>query len=169
MENQIRHTLHWIFLTGAIWVLIITMIPRSFIKKLWLPALITGFALTYLINLLAVGYLKMWNFPPTALTLCYTPLFLALSWYGAILLFDYLVLVYSRFKIPLIFLFALLTILIFWDASKEGHLKMLQWSIAETFFTAIITHGISLIVLKFFTKNKDLEANEDPFGFGGDY
>jgi hypothetical protein len=163
MENQIRQTLHWMFFAVAIWVLIINMVPSRFIKTLWLPALITGFAMTFLINILA-GYLKLWSFSPTALTLFHTPLFLALTWYGAILIFDYLVLVYSRFKIPLIILFALLSIVFFWEASKEGHLKVENWSLAETFFTAIITHGISLMVLKLFTKGRDLEANEDPFG-----
>jgi phosphoglycerol transferase MdoB-like AlkP superfamily enzyme len=151
MENEIRQTLHWIFFAAAIWVLIINMIPFRFIKTLWLPALITGFAMTYLINSLA-SYLKMWSFSPTALALFHTPLFLALTWYGAILVFDYLVLVYRRFKILLIILFALITIIFFRDASREGHIKMENWSLAETFFMAIIAHGVSLMVLKLFTK-----------------
>jgi hypothetical protein len=164
MENQFTQSTHWLFLSGAVWILIIIMVPFRFFKKLWLPAFITGFAMTYLLNYLAVGYLKMWSFPPTILTVFNTPLFLALAWYGAILVFDYLALVYSRFKIPLIFLFALLTTIIFWDASKEGHLHLKNWSIAETFFLAVITHGIALIVLKFFIKGNDLVANEDPLG-----
>ncbi len=164
MGNQITQDLHWIFLSGSIWILIIIMIPFRFFKKLWFPALITGFIMTYLLNFLAVGYLKMWHFPPTALTVLKTPLFLALAWYGAILVFDYLVLVYSRFKIPLVFLFALITTTIFWDASNEKHVHLENWSVAETFFMAIITHVISLMVLRLFIKTDDLKANEDPFG-----
>jgi hypothetical protein len=164
MSIAAPQTIHWLFLTGAIWILIAVMVPFRFFKTLWLPALITGFILTFALNFIAEEYLHLWRLQPAAFTIFKTPLFLALSWYGAILVFDYLVLVYSRFKVPLIFLFAVLTTLIFWDASKEGHLKLENWSLAETLFVAVITYGISILVLKCFTKGDDLAANERPLG-----
>lgn len=120
--------------------------------------------MTFVINYIAASVLKMWAFQPTVLTIAKIPLMLALAWFGAMLVFNYLVLVYSRFKILLIILFTLLSTIIFADASMEGHLILYHWSMAETIFLTVITHCLSLIVLRLFTKDKDLAPNPKPFG-----
>ena len=125
--------LHWLFLAMAIWILIAVAVPWQGFKRVWLPAFLTGFIMAYPINYFAVGYLDMWHFPKNVLTFLNTPFFLALSWFGSMVIFDQLVLVYSRFRIVFIFGFSLLTAAIFANAAAEGHLEQGRWSLAETY------------------------------------
>jgi hypothetical protein len=156
--------IHWLILSLALWSLVIFMIPWGYIKKLWLPSFFSGFLFTYVINYLAVSYLHLWAFPATFLTFLQTPLFLAICWYGAMMIFGYFIMVYSRFKVFLVVLFAVATALIFYDASVEGHLKLGHWSIAETLFLGIFTHIQAVFILRWFVKDIDLKPNDKPFG-----
>ena len=96
------------------------------------------------------------------LTFLNTPFFLALSWFGSMVIFDQLVLVYSRFRIVFIFGFSLLTAAIFANAAAEGHLELGRWSLAETYFLAVMTHSIALTVLRVFIRDRRLRPGTQP-------
>ena len=96
------------------------------------------------------------------LTFLNTPFFLALSWFGSMVIFDQLVLVYSRFRIVFIFGFSLLTAAIFANAAAEGHLEQGRWSLAETYFLAVMTHSVALTVLRIFIRDRRLRPDTQP-------
>ena len=138
MPVRMEHLLHWLFLAAAIWTLIAAAIPWPCLKRVWLPAFLTGFLMSYPLNYLAAGYLGMWRFSRTPLTVLHTPFLLAVAWFGAMAVFGHLVLVYSRFKILFIFGSSLLSTAIYADAAIEGHLRPGHWSYAETYLLAVI-------------------------------
>lgn len=164
MPEGVEHLTHWLFMAAAIWILIAVAIPWPRLKRVWLPALLTGFLMSFPINHLAVGYLGMWRFPRSAWTIRDTPFFLALAWFGAMAVFDHLVLVYSRFRIIFIFGFSMLSTAIYAEAAIEGHLKPGHWSYAETYLLAVIMHSLSLLVLKLFVKDDRLRPDAKPLG-----
>lgn len=56
--------------------------------------------MTYAVNYCAVKYLKFWFYPPALRMVADTPFFVAVTWYGAMLAFYFLVL---NILVPLYF------------------------------------------------------------------
>ncbi|MGE5530254.1 MAG: hypothetical protein ACM3X6_14100 [Patescibacteria group bacterium] len=162
MHGELKHLLHWLFIAAAVWSLIAVAIPLPCLKRVWLPAFLTGFLASYPLNYLAVGSLGLWRFPPVPLTFLHTPFFLAVAWFGAMVVFDHLILVYSRFKYLFILGFSLLSTAIYAMAAIERHLRPGHWSYAEIFYLALIMHCVALYVLRLFRKDGALRPHENP-------
>jgi hypothetical protein len=160
-KTLISNSLHWIVLSISIWVIVFLIVPPRYFKSLWLPSFLTGFVLTYPFNYLAFIF-NIWKYPPTTPLVLGVPLFVSVAWYGAMFLFDFFVLTYSRFKLYLVFGATILTGLAFISATLEKHMFIEKWGKVETTVLAVIAYGISIFVLRLFVKNKDLGPNDKP-------
>ncbi|MGE5557487.1 MAG: hypothetical protein ACM3WV_02625 [Bacillota bacterium] len=119
--------------------------------------------MTFLINYLAVIY-RVWSFPPGEPVVFKTPLLLAFAWYGSMMIFNYFLLIYSRFRLYIIAFFTILSAGIFYSAKSHHHLIIHHLSIMEVMFLALFTHSFSLILMRLFTRGEGFKPDDNPLG-----
>ena len=161
--TEINTTAYWFVLTGALWALVFLLVPLRVLKSLLLPGFLMGFAWTFALNYPSVNWLKLYHFTKGPFMIGGVPLLLAISWYGAIVLFFFFVLSYPRFEVLFVALGGLATAAVFATTVRLGHLKPGHYSTLESMYLGLISHVIALKVLRLFFPAKVRAPKMPPF------
>lgn len=161
--------LYWVTQAVAYWALVLFLVPINYIKKLIPFAFLGGFIYTWIVQIIAVDFLKRWAFKSDLVIIYNIPLFFTLSWFAVTTIFGYLLWRYPRYQVWFVLFFTLWATVMSYIAQILNQIYLYGWSIAETFMFAVFSHVLLLYVFKYMHHVNELGAKDTmlPDSFSG--
>jgi len=150
---MLEKSLIWFTLFALITIVSLLVIPRKQFFKLLPFGIVAGFLLAMAILLFAVPWFGLWKFNYLLTTsVLGIPLFIALAWAPAVMIFSYYVPKFNEKNMLLfwILIFSTGTTLLVGLFANAGFIRFINWDLLATFLLAFAVHGIlALFVLNY--------------------
>ena len=142
MEAQ---SLVWFTFFVVSLVVMLVLVPSDKLRRLLAFGLIGGSALAYLVQWVAVNWLRLWGFNHLAfLSVQRIPLGLVLAWFPSTVIFGHYFEYMHSFLTRLLYIlgFALLGAVIEYGFVLAGYHYYLNWSVVNTFLLGAAIHTV---------------------------
>lgn len=154
-------TYYWVIQALGYWSLTLFVVPFNYLKRLLLFAFIGGFVYTWIVQYSAVNLLNLWKYKAGFLLWQGIPFFFVISWFGATLLYGYLLIRYAKYQFYILLLFITWTTLANYFPEQEGLFLSTNWSLSTTLMFALFSHVFLLYLLKWLNGVEEIGTKDD--------